>query len=126
MRGDSDVTHLAIGIGIGLVAGVLSGLFGIGGGIIIVPALVFLGLEQHVATGTSLAALLMPVGILGVFEFARRQQIKVPYAAGIALGLIAGVYVGARIAGHVGGVTLRRSFAVLLIAAAARLLVVKA
>jgi uncharacterized membrane protein YfcA len=120
------MAHLAIGIGIGLVAGVLSGLFGIGGGIVIVPALVFLGLEQHTATGTSLAALLMPVGLLGVFEYSRRHQIKVPYAVGIAIGLIAGVLFGARLAGHVSGIALRRAFAVLMIAAAARLLVVKA
>ena len=72
-----------IGIGIGVAAGVLSGLFGIGGGIVIVPALVFLGLTQKHATGTSLAALVLPVGILGVLEYAHRHEVEWKYAIGI-------------------------------------------
>jgi uncharacterized membrane protein YfcA len=114
---------LAIGIGIGLVAGVLSGLFGIGGGILIVPALVLLGLSQREATGTSLAALVAPVAILGVIEYARRHEIRVTYAVGIALGLFAGAYFGAAWAGKLSNVTLQRAFGVLLAAAAIRFLV---
>lgn len=114
---------LAIGIGIGLLAGVLSGLFGIGGGILIVPALVFLGLSQREATGTSLAALVAPVAILGVIEYARRHEIRVPYAVGIAIGLFAGAWFGANWAGKISNITLQRTFGVLLIAAAVRFLV---
>ena len=114
---------MLIGIGIGLVAGVLSGLFGIGGGILIVPALVLLGLTQREATGTSLAALLMPVAILGVIEYARRNEIKVPYAVGIGLGLFVGAYFGANWAGKISNETLQRGFGVVLVIAAVRFLV---
>ena len=112
-----------IGVAIGLVAGVLSGLFGIGGGILIVPTLVLLGLSQREATGTSLAALLMPVAILGVMEYARRNEIKIHYAVGIALGLFAGAYFGAHWAGKLSNATLQRGFGVLLVIAAVRFLV---
>ena len=117
------VGTVLVGIGIGLVAGVLSGLFGIGGGILIVPALVLLGLSQREATGTSLAALLMPVAILGVMEYARRHEIKVHYAVGIALGLFVGAYFGANWAGKVSNQTLQRGFGILLVIAAARFLI---
>lgn len=109
---------VVVGILIGLGAGVLSGLFGIGGGIVIVPALVFLGLTQKVATGTSLAALVMPVAILGVIQYAQRHEIKVSYSVGIGLGLIGGAYVGARLAGRLSDLTLQRAFGVLLLVVA--------
>jgi len=117
------VGNVAIGIAIGLGAGVLSGLFGIGGGILIVPTLVLLGLSQREATGTSLAALLMPVAILGVMEYARRNEIKVHYAVGIALGLFVGAYFGAHWAGKISNATLQRGFGALLVIAAVRFLV---
>jgi uncharacterized membrane protein YfcA len=119
------MNHLLIGIGIGLVAGVLSGLFGIGGGIVIVPALVFIGLSQKQATGTSLAALLLPVGLLGVLEYMRRHEVQFRYAFGIAAGLLVGALVGARLAGHLSNLVLRRAFAGLMIVAAIRLLFTK-
>jgi uncharacterized protein len=111
------------GIAIGLVAGVLSGLFGIGGGIIIVPVLVYIGLSQKEATGTSLAALLMPVAILGVIEYGRRHEIRVPYSIGIAMGLFVGAYFGAVLAGKLSNQTLQRGFGVLLLAASLRFLI---
>jgi uncharacterized protein len=102
--------NVIVGIVIGLGAGVLAGLFGIGGGIVIVPTLVLLGLTQKQATGTSLAALLMPVAVLGVLEYARRGEIRFPYAVGIALGLVGGALVGARLAGTLSNVALQRAF----------------
>jgi hypothetical protein len=73
-------------------------MFGIGGGLVIVPVLVMLfGLTQKAATGTSLFALLMPVGLLGVLEYRRRQEIRLDYGLLIALGLFAGAYFGARL-----------------------------
>ena len=113
---------IAIGIGIGLAAGVLSGLFGIGGGILIVPALVLLGLTQREASGTSLAALLVPVGVLGVIEYARRHEIRTPYAIGIAIGLTIGALFGAQLAGKVSNVMLQRLFGGLMFVAAVRFL----
>ena len=117
------VVDVVIGIAIGIVAGVLSGLFGIGGGILIVPALVLLGLAQREATGTSLAALVAPVAVLGVIEYARRHEIRVAYAVGIAMGLFVGAYFGATWAGKLSNLTLQRMFGVLLTAAAIRFLV---
>lgn len=116
------MTTIAIGIGIGLVAGVLSGLFGIGGGLVLVPALVILGLTQREAAGTSLAALVAPVAIFGVIQYARRHEIRVPYAIGIAIGLLVGAYFGARFAGKVSNVTLQRAFGILLLASSVRFL----
>ncbi len=113
---------IVIGITIGLGAGVLSGLLGIGGGLVIIPALVMAGLSQREASGTSLAALLAPVAILGVMEYARRREVHVLYAIGIGLGLFAGAYIGARLAGRISSVTLQRLFGALLAAASVRFL----
>ncbi|MGZ4143092.1 MAG: TSUP family transporter [Actinomycetota bacterium] len=119
------VGNVLIGAGIGLAAGVLSGLFGIGGGIIIVPALVFVGLSQKHATGTSLAALLLPVGILGVLEYAHRHEVDFRYAVGIAVGLTVGVFFGALWAGSLSNIVLRRAFGGIMLVASLRLLIFK-
>jgi uncharacterized membrane protein YfcA len=109
---------------IGLAAGVVSGLFGIGGAILIVPALVLLvKLPQHTASGTSLAALLLPVGLLGAIEYYRRGQVNVTYAAILAAGLFLGALVGAQLAGELSDATLRRAFGALLLLVAGKLLV---
>lgn len=113
---------LFIGAGIGLVAGVLSGLVGIGGGILIVPALVFAGLSQREASGTSLAALLLPVGILAVMEYGRRHEVRPVYAVGIAVGLTVGALIGAALAGHISGVVLQRMLGVVMMVVAVRLI----
>jgi len=107
---------IALGLLIGLVAGVMSGLVGIGGGVIIVPVLVVLGLTQRQASGTSLAALLMPVGLLGVMEYARRHEVRVDYAVGIAVGLTVGALGGAWLAGYMTNTVLQRVFGLLLLA----------
>jgi uncharacterized membrane protein YfcA len=109
---------------IGLVAGVVSGLFGVGGAVVIIPGLVLLvKLPQHTANGTSLAALLLPVGLLGALEYYRRGQVNIPYAAIIAAGLLGGAFVGAKLAGPLSDVTLRRAFGGFLLLIAARLLI---
>ena len=107
---------------IGLVGGVLSGLFGIGGGIVIVPSLMlFAGMAPAVATGTSLGALLLPVGILGVWQYYSHGYLAVRPALWIALGLAIGVLLGAQIALRLPARDLQRAFAVFLVFAAARL-----
>ncbi len=107
---------------IGLVAGVLSGLFGIGGGIVIVPALVFFGrLPLKTAVGTSLGALLLPVGALGLYTYWRAGQLDVKAALWVALGMVAGVLLGAMAAQSITDTMLKRGFAVLLVGVAARL-----
>jgi uncharacterized protein len=102
-------------IAIGLAAGILAGLFGIGGGIIIVPALVLIArLAPITATGTSLAALLLPVGALGAWEYYRRGNINIAAALWIAVGLFFGAWLGARVAQQLSPIQLRRIFAVFL------------
>jgi uncharacterized membrane protein YfcA len=108
---------------LGLFAGVISGLFGVGGAVVIIPGLVLIGkLPQHTAHGTSLAALLLPVGLLGVLEYSKRQQVHWGYAAVVAVGLLIGAYFGARFAGSISDVTLRKAFGVFLLLISAKLL----
>ena len=109
-------------LAIGLAAGVLSGLFGIGGGVLIVPALMFFArLEPIAATGTSLGALLLPVGALGAWEYYRRGNLNVAAAIFIALGLFIGAWFGARFAQTLTPVQLKRAFAIFLVLVAARM-----
>jgi uncharacterized membrane protein YfcA len=103
--------YLAIGLG----AGVLSGLFGIGGGVVIVPALMLLArFETQNATGTSLGALLLPVGALGAYTYYRGGYVNVTASALLALGLLMGAGAGARIAVSLQPDLLRKMFAVFL------------
>lgn len=109
-------------IAIGFSAGILSGLFGIGGGVVIVPALILLArLTPITATGTSLAALLLPVGALGAWEYYKRGHLNVPAALFIALGLLFGAWLGARLAQQLSPVQLKRAFAVFLVLVAGRI-----
>jgi uncharacterized protein len=107
---------------VGLLAGALSGLLGIGGGIIIVPAMVALGLTQKQAIATSLTALIFPVGVLGVIEYSKHGDVKWPQALAVAAGLVLGVFVGARFGVQVDDALLRRLFGVLLLAVGLRFL----
>jgi uncharacterized membrane protein YfcA len=100
---------------IGLLAGVLSGLFGIGGGILIVPALLLVArMTPATATGTSLGALLLPVGALGAWQYYKNGHVDVRASLLIALGLLAGAFFGARVAQGMDPVLVRRAFAVFL------------
>jgi len=103
---------------LGIVAGLLSGLFGVGGGIVIVPALVvFFGMTQQSAGGTSLISLLLPVGLLGMLEYYRSGKISMDniwMGLIIAAGLFVGVYFGAKLATHLSNDLLRKSFAVFI------------
>jgi uncharacterized protein len=113
---------LLIFLAIGALAGILSGMFGIGGGIIIVPALMLVaGMPVIKATGTSLVALLLPVGALGAWEYYRNGNLDVRAALLLAAGLFVGAWFGARLAHSVSPFFLKRGFAVLLVFVAARL-----
>jgi len=101
---------------IGMVAGIASGLFGIGGGILIVPGLVFLlGFSQHAATGTSLAILLPPVGIAAVLEYYRHGNVDLKAAFIVAAALLIGAWFGALLANHLKEGYLRLAFGVFVV-----------
>ena len=107
---------------IGAAAGVLSGLFGIGGGVVIVPALLYVAaMTPLAATGTSLGALLLPVGALGAWEYYRNGNLDIRASLFIALGLFLGAFFGASLAQNLTPLMLKRSFAVFLVLVAVRM-----
>jgi uncharacterized membrane protein YfcA len=108
---------------IGLAAGVLSGLIGVGGGIIIVPALIyFLGFSQHEAQGTSLGLLLLPIGILAVYNYYQKGYIDVKYVLIMAGGFLIGGFLGSKMALSISELALKRIFAVILFYTAFKML----
>ena len=110
-------------IAVGLAAGFLSGLFGVGGGILMVPAMVIgLGIAQKLAHGTSLAAVL-PIGLSGVIAYALDDKVDWPVLALLAVGSVVGAVVGTHILHHIPQRAVAYAFAALLVATALRLLV---
>jgi len=108
---------------IGLVVGIFSGIVGLGGGILFIPALVWLlGMSQHKAQGTSLGALLAPVGILAFLEYYRKGNADIRVAALLAVGFFVGGYFGASGAQYIPDIWLRRIFAVTLVLVGGRML----
>ena len=108
-----DMTGFVI---LGLLAGVLSGLVGLGGGFVIVPALVFIfGFSQHQAQGTTLALLVPPIGLLAAWTYYRQGFVDIRVAALIAVGFVVGSLLGARYAMTVSNETLEKVFGVALV-----------
>lgn len=101
---------------LGIAAGTLSGLIGIGGGIIIVPALVFIfGFSQHEAQGTTLALLVPPIGILAAWVYYRQGYVNIPVAASVCAGFVLGGLAGGRLATGLSSVLLERIFGAALL-----------
>ncbi len=103
---------------IGLVAGFAGGMFGIGGGAIMVPAMVLLlSLDQKLATGTSLAAQILPIGILGAIVYYQNGKLNIAYAALIAVGMIVGNLLGALFANQtfITSETLKKLYGIFLL-----------
>lgn len=108
---------------LGLVIGVLSGIVGIGGGIMFVPALVYLfHMTQHKAQGTSIAALLVPAGALAFWEYYKAGNVDIRAGMLIAVGFLVGGYFGGLWAQHLSELVLRRVFGTLLVIIGIRLL----
>jgi uncharacterized protein len=111
---------------IGILAGVLSGLVGVGGGIIMVPLLVmFFGFNQHQAQGTSLAVLAVPVTAVAVFNYYKEGQINIKYAAIIAVFFVVGSVFGSKFALTLDQKLLKKIFAVVLLVIAGKMLMDK-
>ena len=109
---------------LGAAAGLLSGLIGIGGGVVIVPALVFIfGFSQHRAEGTTLALLVPPVGLLAVLPYFRRGFVDIHAASFICLGFLVGGLIGGNLATSFSSAALQRIFGVALLLIAVRMLV---
>ncbi|MBW4437723.1 MAG: sulfite exporter TauE/SafE family protein [Pleurocapsa minor GSE-CHR-MK-17-07R] len=108
---------------VGLVAGVISGMFGVGGGIVIVPALVgLLKFDQKLAVGTSLGALLLPVSAGAVISYYSEGLLNIGAAALVAIGLAGGAFLGARIALGLPGATIKRLYGIFLLVVGLRFL----
>ncbi len=108
---------------IGFVVGVFSGIVGLGGGILFIPALVWImGMDQHKAQGTSLGALLAPVGLLAFLEYYRKGNADLRIAALLAVGFFIGGYFGGAAAQNISELWLRRIFAISLLAIGTRML----
>ncbi len=99
----------------GLAAGTLSGIFGIGGGTILIPALIFLcGLTQHQAQGTTLAAMIPPIGLLAAMRYYQAGNVKIGIAVFICIGFFFGGLIGANVAHFVSDPILKKLFGVFL------------
>lgn len=118
-----DVQLIIILILVGIASGMLGGMVGVGGGIIIVPALIFfLGFSQKMAQGTSLGILLLPVGILGVMQYYKQGYIDIKVVLLISLGFLLGNLFGSKIALSLPQETVKKIFAVVMILAAVKML----
>jgi uncharacterized protein len=118
-----DLQTIVILIVIGIAAGILGGMVGVGGGIVIVPALIFfLGFTQKMAQGTSLGILLLPVGILGVFQYYKQGYIDMRVVVVISLGFLIGSFFGSKIALALPQESAKKVFAVLMIIVAIKML----
>ena len=115
------MTLLLLAIGLG--AGVLSGIFGIGGGIVIVPALIYFAkMAPQQAAGTSLAALVLPLGAaVGAFNYYRAGQLQLRDALFSAVGMAVGAFAGSWMSTNMDGDVLRKAFAVLMVVMAVKM-----
>jgi uncharacterized membrane protein YfcA len=111
---------------IGLMAGIFGGIFGVGGAVIMIPALVyFLGVDQHTAQGTSLAVMLPPIGLFAAYNYYRAGQVNIWYALIIAAAFLIGGYAGSKIALNLPEQVMKKIFAVFLLLTAIQLFFTK-
>ncbi|MCU0650753.1 MAG: sulfite exporter TauE/SafE family protein [Candidatus Omnitrophica bacterium] len=111
---------------LGLVAGILGGMFGIGGGSILIPAMVFLfGLTQHQAQGTTLAIMVPPIGILAAMRYYQSGNVKLGMAGFICAGFLIGGLIGAHVIQNVPDIMLKRLFGIFLLIISVRMILTK-
>ncbi|MFA5007916.1 MAG: sulfite exporter TauE/SafE family protein [Candidatus Omnitrophota bacterium] len=113
-------------VGLGLLAGTLSGLLGIGGGLILIPALVYVfGLTQHQAQGTTLAFMIPPIGLLAALKYYHDGNVKLNIAMLMCVGFFVGGFLGAMFVDKIPEVLLKRMFGVALLVASLRMIFAK-
>ena len=121
-----SISTFIILIVIGLLAGILSGLVGVGGGIVMIPLLIiFLGLTQHQAQGTALFAMLPPIGILAAINYYKAGFVRWEYATVIALTFVIGGYFGSKLSLSLPPQTVKRVFGVIMLIGAIKLIASK-
>lgn len=121
-----DTTHLIILIIVGILSGMLAGIFGVGGAIIVIPALIFfLGMDQHDAQGTSLAFMLPPVGILATWNYWKEGHVNWKVALVLSLTFVIGAYLGSHISINLSDKLLRKLFGILMIVVAVKMIFTK-
>jgi len=114
---------LLILIVIGIITGFMAGMLGIGGAIIMIPALVFLlGMTQQTAQGTSLAVMLPPIGVIAAYNYYKAGHVNIKFALILAAAFIVGSYFGSKLAINIPEPVLKKIFGVLLLLVAARML----
>ena len=107
----------------GLLGGILSGLFGIGGGIIIIPILVLLlGMNQHLAQGTTLALFVPPIGILAAWTYYREGLVDLKVAGLLCIGFFIGGLLGAKLAAYLSDILLKRIFGCIMLLIALKMI----
>jgi hypothetical protein len=118
-----SISTFVVLIIIGLLAGILSGLVGVGGGIIMIPLLILLlGLTQHQAQGTALFAMLPPIGILAAMNYFKQGYVKWEYAVVIAFTFVIGGYFGSKLSLSLPPQTVRRIFGIIMLLGAIKLI----
>jgi hypothetical protein len=123
---DMSTSMLLLLIAIGIITGAMAGMLGIGGAIIMIPALVFfMGFSQQMAQGPSLAVMLPPIGILAAYNYYKAGQVNIKYALILAACFLIGSYFGSKLALNIPQAALKKIFGVLLLLVAARMLIWK-
>ncbi len=118
--------HMSLYLLLGFVAGVLGGLIGLGGGVIIVPALVFLfGFSQHRAQGTTLALMVPPIGLLAAWIYYKQGYVDLRVALLICVGFFLGGLLGAKVATSLSNAVLEKVFGVALLLIALKMIFAK-
>jgi len=121
-----SLSMLIILVAIGIVTGIMAGIFGIGGGLVVIPALVFiLGLSQQSAQGTSLAMMLPPIGLIAAINYYKAGYVNIKFALILAAAFMVGSYFGSKIAINLSQEVLKKTFGLLLLAVAIKMLISK-
>lgn len=117
------LSQLLILVVIGLLSGLLAGVLGVGGAIIVIPALVFvLGMTQHEAQGTSLAFMIPPIGILAAWNYYKEGYVNWKFALVLAVMFVAGAYFGSMLSVHLSDRILKKLFGILLLLASLKMI----